>query len=247
MKKLIIFLSVILCFSCATKKIPNQAQPEKDTKQSTSESAIEEKYAKLLQEGFNKLANRYTKESIERYFDPVIEAYNSHYGNNGKHIYCSRGLTETLLYLSIAATKKEEAVVISQLWADAFYFKGYASLDLGRVEDARIFVNKAVELSPSNSMYLSELGHLYQIDRKWVEALDLYNRAEEAASVFSPDKLKNDELTRALRGIGYCLIELGRLDEAEKKYKKCLEINKNDAKALNELNYIQNLRRKNKL
>jgi tetratricopeptide (TPR) repeat protein len=244
MKKLIIVLVLIFCFSCATKKITSQPVPEKDSKQSFPDSAIEEKYAKLLQEGFNKLTNRYTKEAIERYFDPVIEAYNSRYGIDDKQVYCSRGVAETLFYLLTASKKKEDAVVISQLWADAFYLKGYASLDLGKIEDARTLVKKAVELSPSNSMYLSELGHLYQIERKWNEALDLYKRAEEAATAYSPEKLKNEELTRALRGSGYCLIELGRFDEAEKKYKKCLEINPSDAKSLNELNYIQSLRSK---
>lgn len=245
MKKLLMVLILILCFGCSTKKVANQPMSEKAVNQPVPGSEIEEKYAKLLNEGYKKLIARYTKESIDKYFDPVIEAYHLYYGNNGKHVYCSRGQTETLFYLLKAVDKNEESVVISQLWADAFYLKGYASLDLGEVAEAKTFVEKALELSPSNSLYLSELGHIYQVERKWIEAMELYKRAEESANAYSPENLRNEELTRAMRGIGYCLIELGRFDEAEKKYQKCLEINENDKKALNELKYIQSLRNKN--
>ena len=254
MKKLLIVLILVISFGCSSKKIADQPVPVKAvTKpvsenvagQSVPESGIEEKYGKLLQEGYKNLLSRNTKESIDKYFNPIIEAYNTHYGNNGKRVYCSRGQAETLFYLLEASKNNEDAVVISYLWSNAFYFKGYASLDLGKIEEAITVINKAIELSPLNSMYLSELGHIYQTQRKWNEAMDLYKRAEESANEFSPEHVKNTELTRALRGIGYSLIELGRLDEAEEKYKKCLEINKNDKKAINELKYIQSIRDKN--
>ena len=118
-------------------------------------------------------------------------------------------------------------------------------MELGKIEDAKTFIKKALELSPSNSMYLAELGHIYQAEKKLVEAMELFKRAEESASAYSPENVKNTELTRAMRGVGYSLIELGRLDEAEEKYKKCLEINKDDKKALGELSYIQSLKNKN--
>lgn len=235
---------LILCSSCSTKKVTNQLISEQAANQPIPESSIEEKYGVLLQEGYKKLTSKYTKESIDKYFNPIIEAFNSNYGNDGKHIYCSRGQSETLFYLLKAVEKKEEAVVVSPLWSDAFYLKGYASLDLGNIEDAKTFIKKAIELSPSNSMYLSELGHIYQVERKWIEAMELYKRAEESANAYSPENLKNNELTRAMRGVGYCLIELGRLDEAEEIYKKCLEIDDKDKHALNELKYIQSLRSK---
>lgn len=44
--------------------------------------------------------------------------------------------------------------------------------------------------------------------------------------------------------MGYALVELKRLDEAEKMYRQCLELDKNDSKASNELRYIQNLKAK---
>jgi tetratricopeptide (TPR) repeat protein len=236
MKKLLFVLILILFFGCSTKNVTSKAHPHRD---------IESKYAKHLEDGRIKLKNKYPEVSIDKYFEPIIEAYIFYYGNSSRQIYCSRGLKETLFYLAMSADKKENAVAISQLWADAFYLKGYASFDLGNMEDAKTFVEKALELSPLNSMYLSELGHIYQTEKKWIEAMELYKKAENSAKMYSPESVRDTELTRAMRGIGYCLIELGRLDEAEDKYKICLEINVNDEKALSELKYIQGLRNEN--
>lgn len=225
------------------KKIKNKQISEKAANQSIAGSDLEEKYGKLVKEGYNKLISRHAKESIDKYFNPTIEAFNSYYGS--KQVYCARVRAEALFYLLKSAEKKEEAEVLPQLWADAFYFKGCASVELGKIEDAKTFIKKALELSPSNSMYLSELGHIYQVERKLVEAMELFKKAEESANAYSPENVKNTELTRAMRGVGYSLIELGRLDEAEEKYKKCLKINKDDKKALGELGYIKSLKNKN--
>jgi len=46
-----------------------------------------------------------------------------------------------------------------------------------------------------------------------------------------------------MRGVGFALIELNRLDEAEQKYRLCLEIDPQDSIAMNELRYIEKLRK----
>jgi Flp pilus assembly protein TadD len=53
---------------------------------------------------------------------------------------------------------------------------------------------------------------------------------------------KNGELGRALRGKGFVLVELGKLDEAEAMYRRCLAIDPADTKAANELRYVQSRR-----
>ena len=45
-----------------------------------------------------------------------------------------------------------------------------------------------------------------------------------------------------MRGVGYSLIELGRLDEAEEVFNQCLDIDKDDQGAKRELKYIQQMR-----
>jgi tetratricopeptide (TPR) repeat protein len=242
MKILPLLAILVLIVGCTATTSTRQSMT--NTRQSMPEPSSEEKYEKLLHKGFQALYNGNAKESIQKYFDPIIQYYEKHYQNNGKRIYSARGLEETLYYLVKAAAAKQEAIVISYLWAQAFYFKGYASIELGRIEDAKTWLKKALELSPSNSTYLSELGHIYQTEQKWSEALKIYQQAEESANAYSPDDLKNAELTRAMRGIGYSLIELGRLDEAEEKYKKCLEIDENDKKSLQEMEYIRQIRQR---
>jgi hypothetical protein len=54
--------------------------------------------------------------------------------------------------------------------------------------------------------------------------------------------VKNIELLRAKRGIGYSLIELGMLDDAEQQYNECLSIDPNDEKSKHEIQYIKSLK-----
>ena len=144
-----------------------------------------------------------------------------------------------------AASEKQEAIVIEPIWAHAYFLKGYASLDLGRKDEAEKWLNKALELSPANSGYNSELGHLYQLERKWKESAELYKKAEEYANSTSPESVKIIELLRAKRGMAYVLVEQGNLEEAKKIYKECLASDPNDEKSKQELKYIQQLESKN--
>ena len=91
-------------------------------------------------------------------------------------------------------------------------------------------------------MYRSELGHIYQLKRDWKKAKDTFSKAEVSAETFSPPELKNKELARAKRGVGYSLIELGKLEEAEEKFRQCLAIDRDDNVAMKELKYIESIR-----
>lgn len=139
----------------------------------------------------------------------------------------------------------ESAEVIGTLWGDAHFMKGSALVSLEEYAEAKQSLSEAVALSPSNSMYLSEYTYTFFITKNYEEGLVWATKAEAAAQ-FSPEKLKKEELGRAKRNTGYALIELGRLDEAEKKYKEALKLDKNDQKAKIELDYIDQLRQKQK-
>ena len=157
--------------------------------------------------------------------------------------YASRGPTETMLYLfTHQAANQGSAIVVGPECADALYLKGYASIDLGRVDEAEAHVRRALKMSPKNSQYLSELGHIHQLLGDWQAALDVFTESEQAADMFSPEDLRIRELTRAKRGAGYSLIELGRIDEAEVKFRQSLKIDPGDDGAKHELGYIKKLR-----
>jgi len=197
----------------------------------------------LLNDGFKTLSRRKTKIAIEQYFDKAIALCNDKYKSTDKQVYASRGRKEALFYLSIAAFEKRDAIIIDSTCSEALYLKAYASLDMGRIEIAEQYLLQAIEMSPANSRYLAELGHIHQISRNWEQALRYFNMAEKYASTYTPPVLKLLELSRAKRGIGYTFIEQGKLDAAEAKFRECLTLDSTDKAALNELNYIEKLRR----
>ena len=196
----------------------------------------------LLEQGLEVLLeDRFPKKAIEGYFDTVIATCPSPL-EGGSRYYSSRSGVETIAYMLKAAGDKQDASAIGPTCAYAHFYRGYALLDLGMVEEAKKSLQIAIEFSPFNSGFHSELGHIYQVEQRWDDAISEYTAAEDHAAVYSPEEVRMDELLRAKRGIGFVLIELGKLDEAESKFRECLELDPNDEKAENEIAYIESLR-----
>ena len=207
----------------------------------------------LLQEARTLIDGQKPQAGIEK-CEKVIALFETYYAGSKHKIYCARTSAENLGYLVKAAAAmdkgafeagKHDAIVISSTWSGAYFMKGYALQDLGRRAEARAAIKQALELSPWNSQYLSELGSLYILEKDWPKAMASFKAAEDNAPL-SPDEAKADELGRARRGIAYVLVELGKLDEAEKKYQQCLKENPNDTKAAAELEYVRGLKAKKK-
>ena len=211
-------------------------------------SAIDEnrKSAQILTDGTRLLQSGKPNEAIE-YFDKIIVSYEERFKDDKTQIFCTRSPVESLLYLREFANAKTgsaegRAKVVSADWAYAYYFRAYALLEIGRLSEAKSSLERALALSPRNSQFLAELAYIYQGEKNWPLALQTFQLAEAAAKDVSPPNVKNKDLSRAWRGMGYVLIEQNRLDEAEKMYRQSLELDKNDSKALKELQYIQNLK-----
>lgn len=202
---------------------------------------------KLMLDGKRLLTERgRPKAAIDEAYDPVINYYKRTYADPEKKVYTARTTEESLYYLVLASINNKSAIVLDSTWSDAYLMKGYASLDLGELEQAHEALSAAIELAPNNPQYLSEMGFWHQVNRDMESSLVSYKAAAEAAEMISNHDLKVEELTRALRGQGYALVEMQRLDEAEVLYNKCLVLNKKDDKARNELAYIKKLRQDGK-
>jgi tetratricopeptide (TPR) repeat protein len=207
-------------------------------------------FEKMLQEAHDLINAKQLRPAIEK-CDRVLAAFQERYGKAKEKIYCARGSAENLGYLLKATSEadkgksggKKVAMVISPTWASAWFIKGYALEEMGKIADAKSALKHALELSPWNSHYLSELAYLTAMEKNLPEAKKLYEAAEEHAEL-SPDDSKAEERGRARRGIGYVLVEMGKLDEAEKKYQECLRDDPNDKKAAAELEYVRNLKAK---
>jgi tetratricopeptide (TPR) repeat protein len=206
---------------------------------------------KLLEEARALIDRKQPQAGIDK-CEKAIAAFKAHYGTSEHKIYCARSSAETLGYLMLAAADmskgrfekgKKDAIVLSGTWASAYYMKGYALQELGRIGDAKSAIKQALALSPQDSQYLSELGSLYVLEKNWPEAMKTFTAAEDNSPI-SPDETKADDLGRARRGIAYVLVELGKLDEAEKKYEQCLKENPNDTRAATELEYVRGLKAK---
>jgi tetratricopeptide (TPR) repeat protein len=193
----------------------------------------------ILTAGVELVKQRQPAAAIEGYFDKVIASYEATYPAGGKTVYCASSAPESLFYLAQAAKDKKEAIVLGPAWCDAYYLRAYSLIDLGRKDEARATLEKAIAHSPKDPHYLSELANLSRMEKDWSGALAKYEAAVQMAREFAAPLSRTAELGEALRGKGYVLVELGRLEEAEATYKECLAVNAADRTAMAELEYVQ--------
>lgn len=186
------------------------------------------------------------KAAIDEMFDPVINYFKQVYSDPGQQVFAATTQEEALFYAALGATLNKTVVVVNSLWSDAYLMKGYASTDLGQIAQAREALEAAIALAPQNPRYLSEMGYWHQVNRDWESSLSSYESAADAAELISDKAMRVEELTRALRGQGYALVEMQKFDEAEALYEKCLKLNRKDDKARGELAYIKQARRAKK-
>ncbi len=199
---------------------------------------------KLLQEARHLIDSKNPAAAIGK-CDAVISAYQAHYGSSKQRIFCGRTSEERLGEMLKAAVDKNSAIALSSTWADAYFMKAYALQELRRLGEAKATLQQALKMSPFNAQYLTELGEINALEKNWSKAEQLYREAEDNAAL-SPPEARGDDLAKARRGLGYVLVELGKLDEAEKKYQQCIAANPNDGKAKAELHYVREQKAKRK-
>jgi tetratricopeptide (TPR) repeat protein len=173
--------------------------------------------------------------------DRAIAAESARYSGESRQIYCAHTPEESLLYTLTAANDRKAAIVIEPTWCMAIFLKGFALIDLNRPDEARPLFERALAMAPMNSQFLAELGEWHKGHREWDRAYSLFEKALEGA-IFSTPDIRNTHKTRALRGMAFVLIEQGKLDQAERRLRECLQINPNDESAKNELQYISEQR-----
>jgi tetratricopeptide (TPR) repeat protein len=171
--------------------------------------------------------------------DSVIASNQARRKGSDGQVFCSRTTAEALVYMAESAAAKRSAVAVDDDWCNALFFKGFALIDLGQPAQGRSWIERAVAMAPHNAHYKGELAESYKAAREWPKAYSLFEETVEDAQSFSPDDLKSSEVTRGLRGLGFVLIEQGKLDEAKAKFEECLKLNPDDERAKGELRYIE--------
>lgn len=169
--------------------------------------------------------------------DPILAAYEHQYAGEKRRLYCANGGPQTLMYMSMAASDHVDAIALDRNWCLALWAKGFALIDLHQIDAAVPYLQRAVAMAPAHSHYLSELAYVYQTLKRFDESLALYRRAEANAGLANEGN-QDFQRGRALRGIGFDLVELGRWDEAADAYRKALALNPDDKVARGEFDYI---------
>ncbi len=232
-----VLVAALLFFSVSAFSQPqSKAQMPTDTETATQQA--------ILDAGVKQLTSGQPAAAIADSFDKVIAFYEARIAGSTTRYYAARTQAETLLYLLEAANAKTGAVVVKSTFAYAYYLRAYALTELNRHAEARASLESAIAMSPRNAQFQGELGDHYARAKNWDASLATFRVADAAAREFSPEDLRKAELGRALRGQGYALVELSRLQDAEEIYKKCLELDPNDRRALAELRLVQSRKQK---
>jgi tetratricopeptide (TPR) repeat protein len=214
-----------------------------NTKSNSSATEGPSKEHALLIKGREALNKGTPQKAITEYFDPVIDYYKDAFKGETKRIYSAQSQMQTIMYLALPDDKKFGTEVIDGTWADAYLMKAYALTELGKLNEAKQALESAIALSPMNSQYFSELGYTYQALKDCDKSIATYEQAASMAELASDDATKTADLTRAWRGEGYCLVEQGKLKDAEAMYRKSLALDPKDEKSKGELNYIRGLKK----
>lgn len=231
---------------CATTSQPIAAagkSASQVTVDSAAPDAFDDAQWVVLKKGTDLLDRKQPEQAIKVGFDPAIAAYAKRYANVDYKVYSAITREESLLYLMTEAAGQDEgnvsrnAKVVGPGWGYAWFWKGFALGELGDNVAAQAALHEALRLSPNNPHFLSELGYTYLREKRWIEALSTYESAD-AFALFAPQEKQKEERGRAWRGQGYALVELGRFDEAEAKYRACLKLDPTDDKARGELGYV---------
>jgi len=129
------------------------------------------------------------------------------------------------------------------IWKTPSYSKycyelAYYSVEKKDYYNAIKMLNIGLRLEPDHPLLLCELGLALNQMGKHEKALEAYKHA-----FFARKWTKSSILARSLRGQGVVLIDIGNLDEAEKVFKKSLELETENRIAIEELKYIEYLKR----
>lgn len=174
--------------------------------------------------------------------EPVVASFEKEYSGEKRQIFCSQTAEQDGYYLATAAGHTDTVRLVASTWCEALYVKAFALVDLDRLDDAQSAFERLVAFAPKHARYLNELAYVLLKKKDWRHSIQAYATAEAAAS-FTPER-RDYERCVSFRGIGYDLVELGRLDEAEAAYRKCLAITPDEPKSLGEIEYIKEQRKK---
>jgi tetratricopeptide (TPR) repeat protein len=140
----------------------------------------------------------------------------------------------------LGESAKKKIVWAWPSYSYAYHLLAYIEVERNNPDKALQYLDQALLLEPDRPDILCEKAYTLVKMKKFQEAYDLYEKAKDIRS-WASDKQR----AKALRGMGSVLIDLGRLDEAEARFKESLKLEPENKIAQNELDYIIKVRKDN--
>lgn len=228
-----------LALQAAPASAPSIQLEDKDAPPAEIQTAKDGLSAKF-DEALTLIQDKKPTEAIS-VLDQIISSEEAMHSNREEVFFSARSMTEAILYAGVGATQKKRTIVVDGTWANAYFFKAFALVDLGRPDEAKPYFDKAIALAPMNSQFFAERGEWFKSRKDWANAYADFQSASGFAE-FAPDKTTQSfEKRRGLRGMAFVRTEQRQLKEAEKLLRECLKIDSSDGTAKHELDYVRSL------
>ncbi|ASG20500.1 tetratricopeptide repeat protein [Nitrospirillum viridazoti] len=196
---------------------------------------------KALREGLLAVRAGDPRRAVNAHFNPVINIYEARYRAVPGRVYCARSMEEAARYMKDALRAHQPARVVEAGLVLAYVYRARELMILDDPVAAQAGLERARVLSPANAAVLVQLGAAYKAQNKTPQALEAYQAAVESIDL-SPSETKARETIDAFYGLGSTYVALGRLDEAEATYRRCLKVLPGNALAEMELKEVQRQR-----
>jgi tetratricopeptide (TPR) repeat protein len=144
-------------------------------------------------------------------------------------------------YLEFRGTSPKQFEWIDWGYKETLQMKAFMAADKQDFASALSILNSIEKLAPVSAGTAAERGYVLNQLKQFENALAAYTRAHSLSTRYPSQRPFE---AASLRGMGFALIELQRLDEAEAVFGDSLKIEPNNKVALNELAYIRDLRSK---
>ncbi|HEY6926189.1 MAG TPA: tetratricopeptide repeat protein [Steroidobacteraceae bacterium] len=240
--RIVTALACIYCLSPGCRAMADDTSAPPLDASAESNRAHDLEQSALFKQGLELAAKGDREAAIHDCYDPVIAYYERTHADSHKQYFSARSTAEALLYALEGAKTNTDTLVVSRNWLEAHFLKGFTLIDLRQLDAAHAEFDAALKLAPHNSQVRAELGSLYNRQGDFTKALETYQRAVDDAE-FSPPEAKTLDRVHAYHGLGYAYTELHQWDEAEKAYRKSLDIDPKNTLSLKELSYIQQQRK----
>ena len=180
-------------------------------------------------------------EEADRKLSTVLSCFRALMTDHEFSVYISVANADELDRYRSDHRGDREVVWIDWGYREALQLKAFMLSAQREFDKALDLLRFQAKIAPYSAAPYTERGYILNVGlRKPQEALEAYRHALALAREFESSSAEEPV---ALRGIGFALIELGDLDPAESMFQASLESDPGNELALNELSYIEQLRR----